>query len=56
VRLPRATGFHLENYDPADRLLIATATELNCPIVSYDERFLNFARRHGRRYGFSASA
>jgi PIN domain nuclease of toxin-antitoxin system len=47
---------HLEHRDPTDRLLIATAIELNCPLVTYDERILSFARRHGRQYGFSASA
>jgi PIN domain nuclease of toxin-antitoxin system len=46
---------HLEHRDPADRLLIATAIELNCPLVTYDERIRYFARRHGRQYGFSAS-
>jgi PIN domain nuclease of toxin-antitoxin system len=43
---------HLEHRDPADRLLIATAIELSCPLVTYDERIERFARRHGRRYGF----
>ena len=42
---------HLERRDPADRLLIATAIELACPLVTYDERIERFARRHGRRYG-----
>jgi PIN domain nuclease of toxin-antitoxin system len=45
---------HFEHRDPADRLLIATAIELGCPLVSYDERILRFARRHGRQYGFAA--
>ena len=43
---------HLEHRDPADRLLIATAIELACPLVTYDERIDRFAKRHGRRYGF----
>jgi PIN domain nuclease of toxin-antitoxin system len=47
---------HLEHRDPADRLLIATAIELACPLVTYDERILHFAGRHGRQYGFAASA
>ena len=47
---------HLEHRDPADRLLIATAIELACPLVTYDERILRFADRHGRQYGFAASA
>jgi PIN domain nuclease of toxin-antitoxin system len=46
----------LEHRDPADRLLIATAIELACPMVTYDERILRFADRHGRQYGFAASA
>lgn len=43
---------HLEHRDPADRLLIATAIELACPLVTYDERIARFAKKHGRRYGF----
>ena len=43
---------HLEHRDPADRLLIATAIELGCPLVTYDERIIRFGKRHGRRYGF----
>ena len=39
--------------DPADRLLIATAIELACPMVTYDERIERFGRTYGRRYGFS---
>lgn len=42
-----------ENRDPADRLLIATAIELGCPLVTYDERIRRFGERHGERYGFS---
>jgi PIN domain nuclease of toxin-antitoxin system len=41
--------------DPADRLLIATAIELACPLVTYDERIERFGKRHGRRYGFVAA-
>jgi len=47
---------HLEHRDPADRLLIATAIELGCPLVTYDERILRFATEHGPQYGFTASA
>jgi PIN domain nuclease of toxin-antitoxin system len=43
---------HLEHRDPADRLLIATAIELACPLVTFDKRIDRFAKRHGRRYGF----
>jgi PIN domain nuclease of toxin-antitoxin system len=42
----------LEHRDPADRLLIATAIELACPLVTYDERIERFATSHGRRHGF----
>jgi PIN domain nuclease of toxin-antitoxin system len=45
----------LEHRDPADRLLIATAIELACPLVTYDERINQFGRRHGRQYGFRVS-
>lgn len=44
---------HLEHRDPADRLLIATAIELTCPLVSYDERITRFSKRHGRQYRFT---
>ncbi len=44
---------HLEHRDPADRLLIATAIELGCPLVTYDERIARFGAKHGRQYGFS---
>ena len=46
---------HLEHRDPADRLLIATAIERACPLVTYDERITRFADRHGRQYGFAVS-
>jgi len=45
----------LEHPDPADRLLIATAIELDCPLVTYDARITRFAARHGGRYGFAAA-
>lgn len=44
---------HLEHRDPADRLLIATAIELACPLVSYDLRIARFADRHGPQYRFT---
>lgn len=44
---------HLEHRDPADRMLVATAIELRCPLVSYDRRLAEFASAHGRKYGFS---
>jgi len=44
---------HLEHRDPADRLLVATAIELACPLVTYDDRIRRFAEAHGRQYRFS---
>jgi PIN domain nuclease of toxin-antitoxin system len=44
---------HLEHRDPADQLLIATAIELACPLVTYDQRIARFAERHGGQYGFA---
>lgn len=47
---------HLEYRDPADRLLIATAIELACPLVTYDERIARFGASHGRQYRFAVDA
>jgi len=47
---------HLEHRDPADRLLIATAIELGCPLVTYDDRIARFGSKHGRQYRFAVSA
>ncbi|TXL71374.1 type II toxin-antitoxin system VapC family toxin [Vineibacter terrae] len=44
---------HLEHRDLADRLLIATAIEFDCPLVTYDERILRFGKKHGRQYRFA---
>ena len=44
---------HLDHRDPADRLLIATAIELACPLVTYDERIARFGKKHGRQYRFA---
>lgn len=44
---------HLEHRDPADRLLIATAIDLRCPLVTYDERITQFGKKRGRQQGFS---
>jgi PIN domain nuclease of toxin-antitoxin system len=44
----------LEHRDPGDRLLIATAIELACPLVTYDARIADFAAAHGSQYGFAA--
>jgi len=52
----RAYQFHhLADRDPADRLLIATAIELACPLVTYDERIARFSKRH-RQYRFTVAA
>ncbi len=45
---------HLEHGDPADRLLIATSIERSCPLVTYDERILQFGENHGSQQRFSA--
>jgi PIN domain nuclease of toxin-antitoxin system len=43
----------LEHRDPADRLLIATAIEIGCPLVTYDRRIRRFGERHGEPYGLT---
>jgi PIN domain nuclease of toxin-antitoxin system len=47
---------HFEHRDPADRLLISTAIELACPLVTYDERIAHFGKRRGRQYRFTVGA
>jgi PIN domain nuclease of toxin-antitoxin system len=47
---------HLQHRDPADRLLIATAIDLACPLVTYDERIAQFGKMHGRQYRFVVSS
>jgi len=49
----RARLHHLEHRDPADRLLISTAIELACPLVTYEERIARFGKRRGRQYRFA---
>jgi len=50
----RSYALHrLEHRDPADRLLIATAIDLDCPMVTYDDRMRRFAARYGARYRFA---
>jgi PIN domain nuclease of toxin-antitoxin system len=46
---------HLPHRDPADRLLIATAIELGCRRVTYDQRILGFAEAHGHQHGFTTA-
>ena len=53
----RAYQFHrLEHRDPADRLMIAAAIDLGCPLVTYDPRIVCFSKRYGRQYRFSVAA
>lgn len=40
--------------DPADRLLIAISIELECPLVTRDQRILNYAAAFGRSIQFQA--
>jgi PIN domain nuclease of toxin-antitoxin system len=47
--------YHLEHRDPADRLLIATAIELGCPLVTYDDRIEKFGKAYGSQYGFASA-
>lgn len=49
----RAYDFELEHRDLADRLLAATAIDRACPLVTYDERIVRFAQRHGGQYGLT---
>jgi PIN domain nuclease of toxin-antitoxin system len=46
----------LEHSDPADRLLIATAIERCCPLVTYDARIARFSETHGGGCGFRVRA
>jgi PIN domain nuclease of toxin-antitoxin system len=44
---------HLAHRDLGDRLLIATAIEQGCPLVTYDSRIIHFSGTHGSQYGFA---
>ncbi|HEX3864884.1 MAG TPA: type II toxin-antitoxin system VapC family toxin [Stellaceae bacterium] len=46
----------LPHRDPADRLLVATAIDLGCPLVTYDDRILAFGARYGSQYRFAVGA
>jgi PIN domain nuclease of toxin-antitoxin system len=46
----------LGHRDPADRLLIATAIELACPLITYDARIIRFGENHGSQYRFTIGA
>jgi PIN domain nuclease of toxin-antitoxin system len=53
----RAYRLHdLAHRDRGDRLLIATAIELACPLITYDVRITHFGEHHGRLYGFMVGA
>jgi len=60
LNMKAATGAYaldgLDHRDPADRMLIATAVDLGCPLVTYDERTIAFGEQEGRRHGFSVAA
>jgi PIN domain nuclease of toxin-antitoxin system len=45
-----------DHRDPADRLLIATAIDLECPLVTYDARIIAFAERRGRSLGLAVES
>ncbi len=50
-----ARAYRLPNFyrrDPADRLLVATAIELGCPLVTYDGPLTDYAAGQGRQTGF----
>jgi len=48
----RAYGLqHFERRDPADRLLVATAIELACELVTYDGPITDYALGRGRQSG-----
>jgi hypothetical protein len=36
--------------------LDASAIELDCPLITYDDRITRFGERHGSQYGFMAQA
>jgi PIN domain nuclease of toxin-antitoxin system len=49
-----ARAYQLPNFerrDPADRLLVATAIELGCPLVTYDGPLSDYATGVGRQTG-----
>jgi PIN domain nuclease of toxin-antitoxin system len=45
----------LDHRDPADRLLIATAIGLGCPLVTHDDRIRRFAKGRGKQLGFAVA-
>jgi len=54
-----ASSYRLQHFvhrDPGDRLLIATAIALACPLVTYDDRITAFGQAHGTQHGFAVAA
>lgn len=45
----------LDHRDPADRLLIASAIGLGCPLVTHDDRIRRFAKGRGKQLGFTVA-
>ena len=53
----RAYGLqHFERRDFADRLLVATAIELACELVTYDGPIIDYALGYGRQSGLRVAA
>jgi PIN domain nuclease of toxin-antitoxin system len=46
----------LAHRDLAERLLIASAIERECPLITYDERIIRFGENHGSEYGFTSGS
>jgi len=46
----------LQHRDPADRLLIATAIERACPLITYDSLIVQFGKAYGSHYGLTIAA
>lgn len=47
---------HFERRNPADRLLVATAIELACELVTYDGPITDYALGRGRQSGLRVAA
>lgn len=54
IRAPLLSGFTRK--DPMDRLLIASAIQAGCPMVTADAAIIAFATTHGSRYGFAVAS
>ena len=54
-----ARSYDLEDFehrDPADLMLVATAIERGCPLVTYDVLLTRFAETSGRQHGFAVES